>query len=62
MRLDLYIYNYSYEIVNLYNPSNHVFHKRTEILQQNDNICILFLAAFYVGCTKYIKPRVYRVV
>ena len=40
MRLDLY--NYSYEIVNIYNPSSHVFHKRTEILQHNDNICICF--------------------
>ena len=37
-----FIYNYSYEIVHLYNPSNHVFHKRTEILQQNDNICVCF--------------------
>ena len=25
-----FIYNYSYEIVNLYNPSNHVFHKKKQ--------------------------------
>ena len=39
-----------------------MFYKRTEILQQNDEWHLyMFLAAFYVGCTRYIKPRVYRV-
>ena len=37
-----FILNYSYEILNLYNPSNHVFLKKTEILQQNDDISICF--------------------
>ena len=56
-----FIYNYSYEIVNLYNPSNHVFHKKNRDFATEWWHLYMFLAAFYVGCTKYIKPHVYRV-
>ena len=52
----------SYEIINLYNPSKQCFFQKSRNMQHNDDIGnYMFLAAFYVGWTKCIKPHIYGV-